>query len=135
MAYESLMFKHSSQTPSRFPCFARQQAMEATPLLWAQLDGLFIITTQLGLDRGREQQWESWREMWRGTGWDAGESGRAERGWKNKEKELGAMSHSGRELCHGGQSVCSGLYFRHYCFGVAVPFCVDTNSKTHISKK
>lgn len=98
----------------------------------AQLDGVFIITTQQGSDRGRKQQRERW---WSGgsngggeeLGWQEGmkEGGGQEGGRMNRKKrgELGAVRCRGRGLCRGCQGVCL-CFFLHACMHVFISVCV-----------
>lgn len=59
----------TSETPHRFPLLHPATGNETdSNHISAQLDGVFIITTQQGSDRGRKQQRERWRSGGSGGG-------------------------------------------------------------------
>lgn len=124
----------ASKPPHWFPPPLRPATGDETDSshISAQLDGVFIITTQQGSDRGRKQQRERW---WSGgsngggeeLGWQEGmkEGGGQEGGRMNRKKrgELGAVRCRGRGLCRGCQGVCL-CFFLHACMHVFISVCV-----------
>lgn len=99
----------------------------------AQLDGVFIITTQQGSDRGRKQQRERWRSGGsngggRGikagrTGGEREEGGRREGGRTNRRREGVGCCEVPRERTVPWLPRCLSVFFSlrmHVCVSVCV---------------
>lgn len=118
---------HCLQPPHRFPPLRPATGDETdSSHISAQLDGVFIITTQQGSDRGRKQQRERW---WNGGSNRGGEElrlageeeGRRRGGGIDEERVVGCCEVP-RERTVPWLSKCPSVFFS-ICMHVCISVC------------